>query len=101
MFYSFKVDENFTVENMRSLIIDLETEVNKRHPSCDHHYRKKITDTVENLKLLKEFPDIAELIVIKKTISVQKLIQSHPAFKDGVQNVRTKLAEKKRARGGD
>lgn len=47
-------------DQLREMIIELETEIYTRHSDVDHFYRKKVTDTCENLKLLLSYRDVAE-----------------------------------------
>jgi hypothetical protein len=57
-----------------SITVDFEDEISKKHPEVDHYYRKRITDICENIKLLKEYKDISDLIAIKKALSFGKLL---------------------------
>jgi len=59
---------------LNALAYDFEDELNKKHPELDHYYRKRINDICANLRLLKNFKDVGELIAIKKAISIGKLL---------------------------
>jgi hypothetical protein len=63
-------------DELETLSFDLEDEVFKKHPEVDTFYRKRIVDICENLKLLKDYKDISDLIVVKKALSIGKLLQN-------------------------
>ena len=47
-------------DQLRQIIIDLESDCFNKHPDVDHFYRKKIADTCENIKFLKDQREVAE-----------------------------------------
>lgn len=49
------------------MVIELEAEIYKKHPEADSFYKKKVADTLENIKFIKDYKDVCDLIVIKKT----------------------------------
>ena len=74
-------------EDLKQVIVELETEIFKKHPEADHFYRKRVIDTCENIKVLKNYKDIGELIAIKKKIQMTKLVLSHNAFKEAMVKI--------------
>ena len=61
-------------KEIETLSVELEEEINKKHPELDHYYRKRINDICYNLKLLKDYKDVSELIAIKKALSIGKIL---------------------------
>lgn len=78
-----------------SLAIDFEEEMNKKHPELDHYYRKRINDICANIKLLKNYKDVSELIAIKKAISVGKLLLDQYAFKEDIEKLDQKIQSRR------
>jgi hypothetical protein len=69
-------------EEIDTLTNDFEDEINKKHPEIDHYYRKRINDVCSNIRFLKDYKDICELIAIKRALSFGKLMLDQHAFKD-------------------
>ncbi len=76
---------------MINLAIEFEEELNKKHPELDHYYRKRINDICANLKLLKNFKDVSELIAVKRALSVGKLLMDQFAFKEDIEKLDQKI----------
>jgi hypothetical protein len=74
-----------------NLAIEFEEELNKKHPELDHYYRKRINDICANLKLLKNFKDVSELIAVKRALSVGKLLMDQFAFKEDIEKLDQKI----------
>jgi hypothetical protein len=47
----------------------LESKVFEKYPQIDVNYRRKITDICANIKQIHSFPEIAELVFNKYTLS--------------------------------
>jgi hypothetical protein len=77
------------------LAYDFEDELNKKHPELDHYYRKRINDICANLRLLKNFKDVGELIAIKKAISIGKLLLDQYAFKNDIEKLDQKIQSRR------
>jgi hypothetical protein len=73
------------------LAYDFEDKLNKKHPELDHYYRKRINDKCANLRLLINFKDVGELIAIKKSISIGKLLLDQYAFKNDIEKLDQKI----------
>lgn len=61
-------------EEMQLLVDDLEDELFKKNPDADIYYQKRIKDVCDNVRFLKDFKDIQELMVVKKKYSFGKLL---------------------------
>ncbi len=61
-------------EEIEAVVYDMEEEIFKKHSEVDHYYRKRIADVCENLKFLKDFKDISDLMAVKKALSFGKLL---------------------------
>ena len=66
-----------------------------KHPEIDHYYHQRINHICDNIKFLKDYRDIQELMVVKKTYSLGKLLQNHHAFKDDMIALDKKIKERK------
>lgn len=80
---------------LNALAYDFEDELNKKHPELDHYYRKRINDICANLRLLKNFKDVGELIAIKKAISIGKLLLDQYAFKNDIEKLDQKIQSRR------
>ena len=74
----FSLIENFTPEAKKLLVLDIENEIFSKNTEVDHFYKKKISDTCENIKLIKDYRDIADLIFVKKTVPLFRIFSAHP-----------------------
>lgn len=59
------------------------------------YYRKRITDICENLKFIKDYKDISDLIAVKRALSFGKLLQNHHAFKEDMVKLDIKIKERR------
>lgn len=55
-------------DKLKEIIIKLETEVQQKFPNIDSTYNKRINDTCENIKHLRQYKEIAERIAQNKGI---------------------------------
>lgn len=61
-------------EEIDNLVNDFEDEISLKHPEVDHYYLKRIAHICDNVRFLKDFKDIQELMIVKKTYSLGKLL---------------------------
>ena len=59
---------------IEQVVLDLEDEIFKKHPEADVYYKKRIGDICENIKLLRDYKDISDLMAIKRALSYGKLL---------------------------
>jgi hypothetical protein len=83
-------------EEVKTLVNDFEEETFKKHPECDMYYQKRIDEVCNNILFLKDYKDIQELFVTKRTYSMGKLMQNHHAFKDDMIKLNQKIVERRK-----
>ena len=79
------------INEINGMAIDFEEELFKKHPELDHYYRKRINDVCANLRLLKSFKDVSDLIAVKRAISFGKLLLDQYAFKEDIEKLDLKI----------
>ncbi len=75
-----KANPLITQENIRLLIDEVETMIYQKHLDVDHFYKKKIQDFIENLKYLQKFKDVAEIILVRRNVSIAILLTNGLSF---------------------
>lgn len=74
-------------KTIKDITLELEEIIAEKHPAVDQNYRKKVTDSCENIRCLKQFTDIAELFFTKKILQLSRLTQPASNFKEQVEKM--------------
>lgn len=82
-------------EELKGLAQEFEAEIFQKHPEVDSFYRQRITSVCDNIRYLKGFKDVSDLIAVKKALSFGKLLQNHNAFKEDIQKLDIKIKDRR------
>ena len=82
-------------DQIKLMVLELEGEIFRKHPEADSFYKKKVIDTTENIKFLKDYKDVCDLIIIKKTLQIAKLTGTHHMFKQTALELDKRVKERR------